>query len=43
MCDKAVDDSLPVLKFVYDWFVASKVTKKLLTALYTDDNRLYLK
>ena len=43
MCDKAVDDSLPVLKFFSDWFVTSKVTKKLLTVLYTDDNKLHFK
>ena len=40
MCDKVVDDSLPVLKFVPDWFVTSKVIKKLLTVLYADDNIL---
>ena len=38
MCNKAVDDFLPALKFVPDWFVTSKFIKKLLTALYADDN-----
>ena len=37
MCDKAVDDRLAVLKFVPDWFVASKMIKKLITALYADE------
>ena len=30
MCDKAVDDFLPELKIFPDWFVTSKITKKLL-------------
>ena len=29
MCDEAVDDFLPVLKFVPDWFVTSDMIKKL--------------
>ena len=33
MCDKAVDDCLATLKFVPDWFVTSKMIKKLFTAL----------
>ena len=41
MCDKIVDDLLPALKFVPDWFVTSKMIKKLLTALYADDIILY--
>ena len=41
MCDKAVDYFLPALKFVHDWFVTSKMIKKLFTALYTNDNILY--
>ena len=28
MCDKAVEDFLPVLKFVPDWFVTSTIIKK---------------
>ena len=39
-CDEAVDDSLPALRFVPDWFVTMKTFKKLLTALYADDNVL---
>ena len=41
MCGKAVDDCLPALNFVPDWFVTSKMIKILLTALYTDKNMLY--
>ena len=33
MCDEAVDDFLPTLTFVPDWFVTSKKIKKLSTAL----------
>ena len=29
MCDEAVDDSLAALKLVPDWFVTSKMIKKL--------------
>ena len=28
MCDKTVDDFLPVLKFIPSWFVTSKIIKK---------------
>ena len=38
MCDKAID----ALKFVPDWFVKSKMNKKLHTALYADDYVLFL-
>ena len=41
MCNKSVDDFLPALKFLPDWFVTNKMTKKLITALYADDNILY--
>ena len=34
MCNKAVNDFLPALKFVPDWFVKSKMVKKLLTGSY---------
>ena len=30
MCDKAADDFLPTLNFVPDWFVTSRMIKKLL-------------
>ena len=41
MCYEAVDDCLTALKFVPNWFVASKRIKILLTAFYTDENILY--
>ena len=41
MCDEAVDDSLVALKLISDWFVTSKMIKKLFTALYADENILY--
>ena len=41
MCDEAVDDCLAALKFVSDWFVTSKMIKKLFTALYANENILY--
>ena len=42
MCNKAADDFLPALKFVPCWFVTSKIIKRLLTALYADENILCL-
>ena len=41
MCDEAVDDSLVALKLVPDWFVTSKMIKKLYTAMYTDEGLLF--
>ena len=41
MCDEAVDDFLPSLNFIRDWFVTNKMIKKLFTALYADVNILY--
>ena len=41
MCNEAVDDSLAVLKLTPDWFVTSKMIKKLYIALYADENILY--
>ena len=38
MFNEAVDDCLAALKFVLDWFVTSKIIKKLRTALYADEN-----
>ena len=39
ICDefKAVDDSLGAVKPIIDWFVTSKMIKKLYAALYTAD------
>ena len=41
MCDEAVDDSLASLKLISDWFVTSKMIKKLYTALCADDGLLF--
>ena len=41
ICDEVVDDFLKALKFVLDWFVISKMIKKLSTALYADDGLLF--
>ena len=38
MCDEVVDDSLAALNFIPDWFVTSKMIKKLCIALYADQN-----
>ena len=39
MYDETADNTQ--LKLDHDWFVTSKVIKKLFTALYTDENILY--
>ena len=41
MCDKAVDESLASLKLIPDWYVTSKMIKKLYPALYADDGLLF--
>ena len=41
MCDEVVDDSLATLRLIPDWFVTSKMIKKLFTALYADEIILY--
>ena len=41
MCDEAVGDSQARLKLILDWFVTSKIIKKLFTALYADENILH--
>ena len=42
LCNKVVDNFLPALKFVPGWFATSKmIIKKLVTALFADDNILY--
>ena len=41
ICDEPVDNFLPTLIFVTDWFVTSKMIKKLFTALYADENILH--
>ena len=42
MCGKAVDDFWPILKFVRDWLVTSKTTKKNYNALSADDDLRFL-
>ena len=41
MCDEAVDESLEPLKLIPDWFVTSKMIKRLYTTLCVDENILY--
>ena len=41
MYDKVVVDFLPALKFVPNWFVTSKMIKKLHNTLFTDDDILF--
>ena len=36
-----LDDCLSTLKFIPDWFLTSKMIKKLFTAFYEDDYILY--
>ena len=36
--DEAIVDSLVALKLILDWFVISKINKKLFNSLYPDDN-----
>ena len=41
MCGKPVVDCLTALKVFPEWFITSKMIKKLFTILYTDDDILY--
>ena len=41
MGDEAVDDPLVTLKLIPDWFVTSKMMKKLYTVLYAVDALLF--
>ena len=41
MCDEADDDCLAALKFIPDWFVTSKMLKKVDNVLHTNDNILF--
>ena len=40
MCDEAIDYSLAALKVILNWFVTSKMSKNLHTALCPDKNLL---
>ena len=42
LCGEATDDSLAAFKLMPDWFVTSKMIKKLYSALYVDDGLLFL-
>ena len=41
MCDEALNDSLAALKLIRNWFVTSKMIKKLFTVLHADEHTLY--
>ena len=41
MCDEAAADFLAALKLIFNWFVTSKMIKKLYTPLYADDGLLF--
>ena len=41
ICDETAGDSLAALKLIPDWFVASKMIKKLYTTLYADESVFY--
>ena len=41
MSNEPAGDSLASMKLIPDWFVASKMIKRLFTALYADENILY--
>ena len=42
MRNKAVDAFLPTLKFVPDWFLASKMIEKLGYDLFSNDNTIFV-
>ena len=41
MCGVAFRECLAALKSIPDWFVSSKMIKKLFAAFYADDNIFY--
>ena len=41
MCDKAFDSFLPTLKLALDWFVTSKMIKKL-DAIFSNDDIVFI-
>ena len=43
ICDEAIDDCLAALKFIPDWFVTSKILKKLQDPLLDNDDVLFFK
>ena len=38
MCDKAVSDFLPALKFVFDWSFTNEIIKKLHDILFANND-----
>ena len=42
MRDEAVDDSPAALKLITNWFVTSKIIKKLYTALHAENGLVFL-
>ena len=42
MRDEAVDESPAALKLITDWFVTSKIIKKLYTALHAENGLVFL-
>ena len=42
MCDKAVDVLLPALKFVFDYFAANEMLRKLDSILFSKDDILFV-
>ena len=42
VCDKAVDDFLPTLKFVPDWFVKNKMLEKLDDVVFSNDDIVFV-
>ena len=41
MCNVAVDDYIATLKLIPNWFVTSKMIKKLFNAFYANENILF--
>ena len=42
MCNKAVDDFLPALQFVPDWFVINKTLQKRDNAIFDNDDIIFI-
>ena len=42
MCDKAVDAFLPALKLVTDWFVKSKMIKRIDNAIFSNNYIIFV-
>ena len=40
MCDGAVDDCLPALKLIPDWFATNKMLEKFDNTLHANDDTL---